>query len=255
MKVALVTGGAQGIGRGVALHLLRLREPSFNVVIVDRDQLGIDDFLSVANNEGYAAPRVTAHHADVTKQQVAKRIIDEIDRHYGRLDVLVNNAGGGGLGVPLQDVTEELWHGVLDSNLSSAFFFSQASAPLLTSTRGSIVNISSTRAIMSEPNSFPYSAAKGGIEGLTHSLACSLAGKVNVNCLRLGWIDVSGRDFGPGRTQCEISDADHLQHFSGRVGTAQDVAEAIVFLSNAPFVCGETLTIDGGMTKKMIYVE
>ncbi|CUG93257.1 short chain dehydrogenase, putative [Bodo saltans] len=255
MKVALITGGAQGVGRGIALHLLRLREPTYNVVVVDRDQAGIDDFLAIVNREGIAATKVAAQLRDVSKQASAQETIKEIRNQFGRLDLLVNNAGGGGLGTALEDVTEEQWNNVLNSNLSSTFFFSQAAAPLLTSAKGSIVNISSTRAVMSEPNSFPYSAAKGGVEGLTHSLACSLAGKVNVNCLRLGWIDVSGEEFGPGRIQQLLSEKDHSQHFSGRVGTASNVAEAVVFLSNAQFVCGEVLTIDGGMTRKMIYSE
>lgn len=255
MKVALITGGAQGVGRGIALHLLRLKDPTYNVVVVDRDQPGVDDFVDLASHEGFTVPRVVALNCDVSKQAAAKQTLEEINSRYGRLDLLVNNAGGGGLGVALEDVTEDQWHNALNSNLSSAFFFSQAAAPLLTVTSGSIINISSTRAVMSEPNSFPYSAAKGGVEGLTHSLACSLAGKVNVNCLRLGWIDVSGREFGPNRQQCRISANDQSQHFANRVGSASDVAEAVVYLSSASFVCGEVLTIDGGMTRKMIYVE
>jgi NAD(P)-dependent dehydrogenase (short-subunit alcohol dehydrogenase family) len=254
MHVALVTGGAQGVGRGIALHLLRQCNPQYNVVVVDCDQAGVEDFIRVAGRQGFSYPRVSVHLGDVSKQSESKRIINEVGAQYGRLDLLVNNAGGGGLDVPLEDVTEDLWHTVLDANLSSAFFFSQAAASMLTAARGSIVNISSTRAIMSEANAFPYSAAKGGIESLTHSLACSLAGKINVNCLRLGWIDVSGSDFGPSRSQVNISEEDRSQHFSGRVGTPQDVAEAVVFLSSAPFVCGEVFTIDGGMTKKMVYV-
>jgi NAD(P)-dependent dehydrogenase (short-subunit alcohol dehydrogenase family) len=255
MKVALVTGGAQGVGRGIALHLLRLQEPTYSVVVVDRDQSGIDDFLTVVGREGISMERVATQLCDVSKQFSARNTVKEIQAQFGRLDLLINNAGGGGLGTELQEVTEDQWHSVVDSNLSSTFFFSQAAAPLLTAVRGSIVNISSTRAIMSEPNSFPYSAAKGGVEGLTHSLACSLAGKVNVNCLRLGWIDVSGEEFGPERTQYHLSEKDQSQHFSGRVGTAKDVAEAVVFLSTASFICGEVLTIDGGMTRKMIYAE
>lgn len=255
--VALITGGAQGIGRGIAVKLLSAVVPAqqWSVAVVDKDPAGIEDFQDFIEKRGLPADRVLVMFGDVGRQITAQRVVTRVVQQFGKLDLLVNNAGGGGLGVPLESVTEELWHQVLDSNLSSAFFFSQAASPFLEKVRGSIVNVSSTRAIMSEPNSFPYSASKGGVESLTHSLAVSLAGKVNVNCVRLGWVDVTASEFGAGRQQIHLSADDHKQHLAGRVGRAEDVADAVLFLSNAPFVCGECITIDGGMTKKMIYTD
>ena len=253
-KVALVTGGAQGIGRGIVRRLLQEAVPPlWSVVVVDNNPSGVEDFQGYLVRHQLPTSRVHCHLGDVGVQQTSKDVVACVADRYGRLDLLVNNAGGGGLGVPLSDVSEDMWHAVLNSNLSSAFFFSQAAAPLLEKSRGSIVNISSTRAVMSEPDSFPYSAAKGGVESLTHALAASLAGKVNVNCLRLGWIDVSSSEYGPSRTQARLSEQDLLQHFSGRVGSADDVGSAVLFLVNAPFVCGECITLDGRMTRKMIY--
>mmetsp|Transcript_14025 Transcript_14025/g.16169 ORF Transcript_14025/g.16169 Transcript_14025/m.16169 type:complete len:254 (-) Transcript_14025:3-764(-) len=253
MKVALVTGGAQGIGRGLALKLLGASPDVWSVVVVDKCRDGLSDFLLCV--EKTQADKVLLVEGDTSKRSCAVDAIEQTISRFSRLDLLVNNAGGGGLGIKLEDVSEEQWHSVVNSNLSSTFFFSQIAAPHLERHRGSIVNISSTRSIQSEPDSFPYAAAKGGVESLTHALAASLANRVNVNCLRLGWIDVSSRTFGPGREQIPLSDKDHSQHFAGRVGVADDVADAILFLSRSPFICGEVLTVDGGMTRKMIYHE
>lgn len=253
MRVALVTGGAQGIGRGIALRLLRLAADPWSVVVVDRSQEGLDDLKTCIDTE--CADRLLLVTGDTGSRACAVIAVEQTIARFSRLDLLVNNSGGGGLGLKLEDVTEAQWHSIIDSNLSSTFFFSQVSAAHLEKVHGSIVNISSTRAVQSEPGSFPYSAAKGGVESLTHALAASLTGRVNVNCLRLGWIDVSSRAYGPDRNQIPLSEADHSQHFAGRVGSADDVADAVLFLSRSPFICGEVLTIDGGMTRKMIYHE
>ena len=258
-RVAIVTGGAQGIGRGVTLALLR---GLWSVVAVDLSADGIADaqkFFKAQQANG-ALPAGAIEHLAIRKGDcadaaVAKATVAHAVKTWKRLDLVVNNAGGAGLFVPLQEVTPERWSQYLGANLSSTFFFSQAAADALTATRGSIVNIASTRAVMSEPNSEAYAAAKGGVVGLTHAMAATLAGKVNVNCICPGWIDVSGPEFGANRTQYALSDKDKAQHFAGRVGTAQDVAEAVLYLAGAPFVCGQTLTLDGGMTKKMIYEE
>jgi NAD(P)-dependent dehydrogenase (short-subunit alcohol dehydrogenase family) len=122
--------------------------------------------------------------------------------------------------------------------------------------RGTIVNIASTRALMSEPDTESYSASKGGLVALTHALAVSLGSDVRVNCISPGWIDVSSRQK-RSRRQAEIlSEADHAQHPVGRVGRVEDVAAMAVFLASAEsgFVTGQNFVVDGGMTRKMIYV-
>lgn len=112
--------------------------------------------------------------------------------------------------------------------------------------RGRIVNIASTRALMSEPTGEAYAASKGGVVALTHALAMSLGPEIRVNCISPGWINTD--------PDAKLSDADHQQHPAGRVGTSRDVAEAVEYLASAGFVTGQNLVLDGGMTKKMIYV-
>ena len=123
-------------------------------------------------------------------------------------------------------------------------------------TKGSIVNISSTRSIQSEPNSEAYAAAKGGILSLTHALANSLSGKIRVNCISPGWIEVSDMKKKSKRQKYDLTRADHEQHPAGRVGKAEDIAEMAAFLisEKAGFITGQNFVVDGGMTRKMIYV-
>ena len=122
--------------------------------------------------------------------------------------------------------------------------------------KGSIINISSTRTFQSEPNTEAYSASKGGILALTHSLAISLGPEIKVNCISPGWIDVSGIKKKSKANQIELSEADHSQHPAGRVGKPEDIANMVLFLLNPEndFITGQNFIIDGGMTRKMIYV-
>jgi NAD(P)-dependent dehydrogenase (short-subunit alcohol dehydrogenase family) len=128
--------------------------------------------------------------------------------------------------------------------------------PHLKKSKGAIVNISSTRSIQSEPNTEAYAATKGGILALTHSLALSLSGNVRVNCISPGWIDVSDMKKSGARKKYELTQADHAQHPAGRVGKAEDIAEMAAFLisGKAGFITAQNFIVDGGMTKKMIYV-
>lgn len=252
-RVILITGGAQGIGRGIAASYLR-KNPEWNVVVVDHDKDGLDDFRSFVDQRfGQCSDRVLLLNGDVGGQAMARQVVAAAVAQFHRIDVLVNNAGGGAFGVKFEEQTEEGWFRVINANLSSCFFCSQAAASELEKSNGSIINVSSTRARMSEPNTEAYSAAKGGVESLTHSLAATLSGKVNVNCVCPGWIDVSGREFGPNREQANTTAEDRAQHFSGRVGCADDIAEAVSFLAENRFISGQCIVVDGGMTKKMIY--
>jgi NAD(P)-dependent dehydrogenase (short-subunit alcohol dehydrogenase family) len=126
----------------------------------------------------------------------------------------------------------------------------------LKTTKGSIVNIGSTRALQSEQNTEAYSASKGGILALTHALAVSLGPEIRVNCISPGWIDVSGVKKKSAANQIELSGADNEQHPAGRVGKPEDIANMVLFLLNPEndFITGQNFIVDGGMTRKMIYI-
>jgi hypothetical protein len=164
----------------------------------------------------------------------------------GRLDALVSNAGYG-IRKPLGALTLAEWNAVLATNLTATFLLARAAEDLLRAAHGAIVTIASTRARMSEPDTFPYTASKGGLVALTHALAVSLGPEVRANCILPGWIDTRGES---------LSAADHAQHPAGRVGTPQDVAALVAWLvgPESGFVTGAEFVVDGGMTRKMIYV-
>ncbi|MNE52208.1 Pyridoxal 4-dehydrogenase [compost metagenome] len=133
---------------------------------------------------------------------------------------------------------------MIDSHLTGAFLMTRAVVPLM-KTGGSVVNMASTRAFMSEPNSEAYAASKGGLVALTHALAVSLGPTIRVNAIAPGWIT----------KETNLSHEDEAQHPAGRVGRPKDIADAVLYLDGAGFVTGQVLTVDGGMTKKMIYAE
>ncbi len=177
-----------------------------------------------------------------------QRLVKTSLQQFGRIDAIVSNAGINPTG-PLSELTLETWNRVLAVNLTAAF----PSGPgrpekALREAKGAMVLIASTRAHMSEPNTLPYSASKGGLVALTHALAMTLSPDVRVNCISPGWID-TGKS-GP------LSPEDHAQHPVGRVGRTEDIAAAVSYLlsDDAGFITGAELIIDGGMTRKMIYV-
>ena len=167
-------------------------------------------------------------------------------KQFGRLDALVNNAGltwpDDG---PLEKLALKDWNRRIGVNLTGAFLMAKHCIPQLRQHRGAIVNIASTRALQSEPDTEAYSASKGGLVAFTHALANSLGPAVRVNCISPGWI-----------SHKPASRKDHAQHPVGRVGQSEDVAELVAYLLSdaAGFVTGQNFVIDGGMTKKMIYV-
>jgi NAD(P)-dependent dehydrogenase (short-subunit alcohol dehydrogenase family) len=142
-------------------------------------------------------------------------------------------------------------------NLTGAFLCAKYAAPHLRKNGGSIVNVASTRAFMSERHTEAYSASKGGLFALTHALAVSLGPEVRVNSISPGWIETSELRKRSARTPARLSAQDHSQHPAGRVGNAEDVAALALFLLDPgnSFVTGQNFVVDGGMTKKMIYVE
>jgi NAD(P)-dependent dehydrogenase (short-subunit alcohol dehydrogenase family) len=230
VKIAYVTGAAGGIGRAIAA---RFAADGWRVVLADI-------------RPAEAPPGSRAEIVDVGDEAAVMASIAGVAEREGRLDALVCNAGISA-NKPLETLTLTEWNRVLATNLTSSFLLARAAAPLLRASKGSIVTIASTRAHMSEPDTEAYSATKGGVVALTHALAASLGPEVRVNCVSPGWINSRGSD---------LSDADHAQHPAGRVGTPDDVAGLVAWLTGAEagFVTGAEFIVDGGMTRKMIYV-
>jgi NAD(P)-dependent dehydrogenase (short-subunit alcohol dehydrogenase family) len=163
-----------------------------------------------------------------------------------RKRVIVTGGGKGSWKHPFSLSPEE-WDSVINTNRRGTFLCSREAARVMRQNGGGcIINISSTRAFMSEPGSEAYAASKRGIVALTHTLAASLApDNIRVNCISPGWIETG--DYS------KLRNIDHSRHFSGRVGKPSDIADACLFLAGIGFINGENITIDGGMTKKMIY--
>lgn len=247
-KVVVVTGGAQGIGRGVAEGFLA---EGCRVLIADCDAEAGEE--TAGELTGLGAVRFV--HTDIAEESSVQALAETALTTYGAIDILINNAGVM-LRKPLVELSLAEWNRVLAVNLTGVFLCAKHCAPALRQSRGTIINIASTRAVMSEPDTESYSASKGGLIALTHALAVSLGPDVRVNCISPGWIDVSaGRK--RSRRQTEVlSEADHAQHPVGRVGGVEDVAAMTVFLASpqSGFVTGQNVVVDGGMTKKMIYV-
>jgi NAD(P)-dependent dehydrogenase (short-subunit alcohol dehydrogenase family) len=231
-KTALVTGAAQGIGRVIARLFV---QRGWEVFGLDFDA---ENLASAASAEGFE-PIVCDLADPEAVEKAAEGIVS--------LDLLVNNAAYSAQGDPRILPLAE-WNRVLAVNLSAPFLLSRLLADKLTLKKGSIVNIASTRALMSEPFTEAYSASKGGLLSLTHALAMSLS-PVRVNAISPGWIEHAH----PG----SLRQIDHDFHPSGRVGRAEDIAEMAWFLGNqqSGFITGQNFVVDGGVTKKMVYPE
>lgn len=250
-KTAIVTGGGQGIGRAVSRAFARA---GANVALaeIDRD--------AGLQNEEYIKGRGGAAffvETDVADEKSVKDMVGKVVGKYGRIDILINNAAIGSTGSMLENPVE-VWDRVIAVNLRGPYICTKYCAVEMSSTGGGcIVNIASTRAFMSEPDTEPYSASKGGIIALTHSTALSLSKYgIRVNSVSPGWIDVTGWQKPGSDGQAVLSEADHLQHPAGRVGKPEDIAKACLYLcsEDAGFITGTNLTVDGGMTVKMIYI-
>lgn len=239
MKVAIVTGGAKGIGRGIATTLVRR---GFRVVLVDIDAQGVQ--LAA---EQLGRDCAVGLCADVTDHSLARDLVAEVVRNWGRVDVLVNNAGVG-QPKPFLELSPEDWDHTLRVHLTGAFNWCQAVAPhMLAAGGGRIINISSVSAntggVMSVSKS-AYAAAKAGLLGLTRGLARELAPSILVNAVCPGAIatDLTQARFdalGPVLTQAIPM---------GRVGTPEDVGEVVAFLAGTTplFMTGEVIDLDGG---------
>ena len=250
-KVAIVTGGGQGIGKGVARRLLA---EGMAVVIADSDREAGEE--TAAEFAPFGA--VLFLETDVGDEEGVVRMVRETVSRYGRIDALINNAGiarhdwGAVERLELAD-----WNRLIGTNLTGVFLCTKHAVPYLRAAKGSIVNIASTRALQSEPDTEPYAASKGGGVSLTHALAISLGPDVRVNCISPGWIAVGDWKKASLRKMPDLSPEDHAQHPAGRVGRPEDVPGMVAFLVSpaAGFVTGQNFVIDGGMTRKMMYVD
>ena len=220
-KIVVVTGGANGIGKCITEEF---RKAGATVCVIDKAPG--DHFVG-----------------DIADKTVLENFANEVIEKYGQVDVLVNNA------LPIMrgidECSYEEFEYALAVGVTAPFYLTKLFAPFF-SEGASVINISSSRDRMSQPQTESYTAAKGGIAALTHALAVSLSGKVRVNSISPGWIDTTGSTFtGP----------DAMQQPAGRVGNPLDIANMVLFLTSekAGFITGENICIDGGMTKLMVY--
>lgn len=244
-KTVIVTGAGQGIGKGIALLYA---EKGANVVIADIDEIAGSKTVDVIKEKEGNALFVKT---DVKVEDDIIRLMEIANLTFGQIDILINNAGKSVFKSPYELSIEE-WDDIINTNLRSVFLASREAAKYMRNNKegGSIVNIASTRAIMSEPNSEAYAATKGGIVALTHALAASFsADRITVNAISPGWIETG--DYS------QLRKIDHEQHLSKRVGRPDDIARACLYLTakENDFVTGINLVVDGGMTRKMIYEE
>ena len=220
-KIAVVTGGAKGIGKAIAEEF---RKAGAKVCIND-----------LLDNDGFTG--------DLAEQTVLENFARKVIADHGHVDYLINNA------LPLMkgidECSYEEFNYALRVGVTAPFYLTKLFAPHF-APGAAIVNISSSRDRMSQPQTESYTAAKGGISALTHALAVSLARKVRVNSISPGWIDTDYTVY---------EGADAIQHPAGRVGNPLDIAHMVLYLCSdkAGFITGENICIDGGMTRQMIY--
>ncbi|MBU4262069.1 MAG: glucose 1-dehydrogenase [Proteobacteria bacterium] len=250
-QVVIVTGGAQGIGRGIVSYLL---DREVSVVIADKDaEAGRDCLAELSSPE-----RLLFMETDVTDESSVKSCIAAAVNRFQRINALVNNAGIADPGrTPIEETSLARWQQIIGTNLTGSFLLAKYAVPHLRLAHGNIINIASTRALQSEAHTEAYSASKGGLMALTHALAVSLGPAIRVNCISPGWIEVGEWQKKKSRRTPALSAQDHTQHPAGRVGTPHDVAAMVAFLisGEAGFITGQNFVIDGGMTRKMIYAE
>ncbi|MGB9784278.1 MAG: SDR family oxidoreductase [Fervidicoccaceae archaeon] len=249
-KVCVVTGGAKGIGAAISS---RLGIEGCTVFIADIDEEAGRIREGIFRNEGIDAHFV---NVDVSKETDVEKLMRLAGGSRGKIDVLINNAGIPFTGNDLEKQSSEEFMRIIGTNLYGPWICAKHSLKYMKKDGGVIINIASTRAYQSEENTEPYSASKGGILALTHALAISLSKyRIRVISVSPGWIDTSEWQIPPRKPK--LNELDHIQHPAGRVGKPEDVASLIAFLasSEAEWITAADFIIDGGMTKKMIYLD
>lgn len=252
-KTVIVTGAGQGIGKAVAQAF---SHHEANVVIAERDEEAGQEVVSWLTGKGAAPESLLFVPCDVASEEQVKAMVRQAVERFGRIDFLINNAGISKF-TPFDELDAAGWDQVLNVNLRGAFLCAKYAAPHLKAThKGAIINIASTRAHQSEKESEAYAASKGGLLSLTHALAISLGPDVRVNAISPGWIEVRNWKKKQDRQDVKHSREENEQHPAGRVGEPEDIGRAAVFLCSgeASFITGQNLVIDGGMSKKMIYL-
>ena len=230
----VVTGGGHGIGKAVIEEFVR---EGAQICFVD---------INEEYGKALEGDSIFFYHGDVSLEQDLKQFIIFCKEKLERIDILINNACVSHQGIVSQCCYQEFQKS-LAIGVTAPYYLSLQFQDELKKNHGSIINIASSRAFQSEPNTESYTSAKGGIVALTHALAISLSGKVRVNCIAPGWIDVNDTK--------SFSKEDETAIPVGRVGKPQDIAKMVSFLcsKDAGFITGETFVVDGGMSKRMIY--
>lgn len=227
MKTIIITGASNGIGKALAKKL-RKKYQIINIDIIEKKM-----------------DRVKFYKCDLSSKEQLLKTIEKIKKDRNKIYALINNAAIFNH-ISLEEQTIEEWEKIISVNLTAPYILSKEFAPLLKESKGHIINISSTRALMSESGTEAYSSSKGAISSLTHALAVSLAPNVKVNSISPGWINTE--------VNYKPIASDNEQHLSERVGTPLDIVDTVKFLlKNRGFITGENIVVDGGMTKKMIY--
>ncbi|KLJ01971.1 SDR family oxidoreductase [Luteimonas sp. FCS-9] len=248
-RVVVVTGGAQGIGRGIAQAVLGA---GGRVAIGDLDR----DAGAACLAEWNVGDRAWFAPLDVAREASVRGFLRKAAARLGPIDGLVNNAG------PADPQVDDLatlplaqWRRFVDAHLTGAFLCCKHALPMLRERQGAIVNIASSRVLQSEAHTEPYAAAKGGLVALTHALAISEGPRVRANAISPGWIVTDDWRRPAARRRPKLSRRDHAQHPAGRAGTPEDIAALAVHLLSpaSGFVTGQNIVVDGGMTRKMQY--
>lgn len=275
-KNYLITGAARGIGRGLSRLLL---SKGNRVFLLDNNK---SELAHLHEHLPKLCPGVDSsqwhiEESDLTSPSDIKQAVSQASTFFdGKLDCLINNAFAGPVGsTPFSELSLEEWTRIMTTNLTGTMLMIQACLPLLRRKRASddtnsdvftsVINMSSTRAYQSEPNSEGYATTKAGLIGLTQALSCTLAANdeyhaVSVNTILPGWINVDNEckdgDLNNKVWDTGMSKDDHRWHWTGRVGKADDILKAVeYFVSSGGFTTGQEIRVDGGVSRRMVYPE
>lgn len=250
MRSALITGGAQGIGKGI---VQRLRADGWRVALFDLDKEAVAE--AKADD-----PALFAVVVDVSDEGSVRKGFEQLKDWLGDggLDLLVSNAGiADPQNGPIENLSLHDWRRMLDSHVTGAFLVVREGVPLLRKATGSIVLMSSIRALQSKPETEAYAASKGALLAMSHALAVSLGPDIRVNCVLPGWIETAAYQKKANRSIPKHTQAEKAQHPVGRIGDPKDIAGLVAFLASddAGFITGQRFVIDGGIAARLIYTD